>query len=84
MPNRREVDADQRRALELLSDAGPHGCTGATFLAYGFKVDMLAELIRDGLAAAHRKPMKAGERRIEVARVTITTAGRKAIEGRAA
>jgi len=54
MPNRREVDADQRRALELLS------------------------------AAAHRKPMKAGERQIEVARVTITTAGRKAIEGRAA
>ena len=84
MLNRPNVDADQRRALELLSDAGPHGCTGATFLAYGFKVDMLAKLVRDGLVAAYREPMKAGERQIEVARVTITTAGRKAIEGRAA
>lgn len=81
MPNRLEVDADQRRALELLADAGPHGCTGATFLASGFKVGMLAKLVRDGLAAAHRKPVKADERQIEVARVMITAAGRKAIEG---
>ena len=83
MLNRPEVDADQRRALELLADAGPHGCTVTSFLAYGFKVDVLAGLIRNGLAVAHREPMKAGERQIDVARVTITDDGRRAIEGRA-
>jgi hypothetical protein len=64
----------------LLADAGPHGCTGASFLAYGFKVDVLAGLIHNGLAAAHSESMKAGEWPIEVARIMITAAGRTAIE----
>jgi len=75
-----EVNADQRRALELLSDAGLNGCTGATLLSHGFSIEMLADLIRDGLATAHREPlMSAGQRQIDVARVRITDAGRRAL-----
>ncbi len=81
MLNRSEATADQRLALELLADAGPHGCSGATLLEHGFKIDILAELVRDGLAIAHQQPLKAGERQIEVARIRITEAGRKALEG---
>jgi hypothetical protein len=81
MLNRPEVTADQRSALELLANAGPHGCTGATLFAHGFKIGMLAELVRDGLATARRQPLKAGERQIEVARIRITDAGRRALEG---
>jgi hypothetical protein len=81
MLNRPEVNERQRRVLELLAGAGPHGCTGATLLAHGFKIDMLAELVRDGLAAAHREPLKTGQRQIDVARITITTAGQRALEG---
>jgi hypothetical protein len=76
-----QLSAEQRRALELLSDAGEQGCTGATFLAYGFKVDILAELVGGGLAVVHRQPPEAGEWPIEVARVMITDSGRRAIEG---
>jgi len=39
-----QLSAEQRGALELLADAGEQSCPGATFLAYGFKVDLLAEL----------------------------------------
>ena len=75
-----ELNARQRRALELLSDAGQQGCTGATLLAHGFSIDMLADLVRAGLATAHRKPlMSPGQRQIDVARVRITDAGRRAL-----
>jgi len=67
--------------LEVLAEAGLRGCTGATLLAHGFSIDRLADLIRDGLATAHREPLKAGERQFDVARVRITDAGWKAIEG---
>jgi hypothetical protein len=76
-----QLGAEQRRALELLSDAGDQGCTGATFLAYGFKLDILAELVGGGLAVVHRRPAEAGEWPIEVACVVITGSGRRAIQG---
>jgi hypothetical protein len=75
------LGAEQRRMLEMLADAGLRGCTGATLLARGFKVDMLADLVRDGLATAHRETMRAGGRKIKVARVRITDAGRRALAG---
>ena len=76
-----QLSAEQRRALELLFDAGEQGCTGATFLAYGFKVDILAELVGGGLAVVHRQLPKAGEWPIEVACIVLTDVGRRAIEG---
>jgi hypothetical protein len=42
-------------------------------LEHGFKIDMIADLVRDGLATAHRETMWAGRRKIKVARVRITS-----------
>jgi len=80
-PRERHLGAEQRRALEILAAAGLRGCTGATLLAHGFSVDMLADLVHDGLATAHRQTMRVGRRKIQFARVMITDAGRKALEG---
>jgi len=75
-----EVNADQRRALELLSDAGLNGCTWATLLSHGFSIEMLADLIRDGLATTHREPlMSAGQRQIDVPACVLRTRGRRAL-----
>jgi len=71
---------DRRRALKLITAAGPNGCTGATLLAQGVKIDLLAELVRNGLITAHRRPVKLGERQIDVARIRITVIGRRVIE----
>jgi len=50
-------------------------------LAHGFTPDTIASLVRDGLAATRREPMRAGGRTIEVVRVKITDAGLRALEG---
>jgi hypothetical protein len=42
---------------------------------------MLADLVHGGLATAQRQTMRVGRRKIQFARVMITDAGRKAIEG---
>jgi hypothetical protein len=73
------LNAEQRRALELLA-AGPRGCTKGRLLADGFTVDMLADLVSEGLATAQRETMRVGGRTIRVERYRITDAGRKAIE----
>jgi acyl-coenzyme A thioesterase PaaI-like protein len=82
-PRKRHLGAEQLRALTMLADAGFLGCTGATLLAKGFKIDMLADLVREGLATAHAETMRRGGRKIKVARVRITDAGRRALEGHA-
>ena len=58
---------DQRRALELLAGLGARGLTESALLAHGFTIDMLADLVRDGLASAQSETMRAGGRMIEVA-----------------
>jgi hypothetical protein len=75
------LSEDQRGALEML--AGSRCCTGALLLAHGFNVDMVAGLIRDGLATARRETVKVEGRIIKVARVRITDVGRSAIDDRA-
>jgi hypothetical protein len=77
----RDLSAKQRWALEILAAAGLRGCAGATLLAHGFSVDMLAGLVHDGLATAHRQTMRVGRRKIQFARMMITDAGRRALEG---
>src|SRR5260370_30894104 len=56
-------------ALEMLAVWGC--CTGATLLAHGFNVDMLAGLVRDGLANAHREPVNVAGRIINAAPLGI-------------
>jgi hypothetical protein len=81
LPPRRHLSAEQRWALEILAAAGLRGCTGTTLLTRGFNVGMLANLVRDGLATARRETMRMGKRKIKVARVRITDAGQRALEG---
>jgi hypothetical protein len=45
-------------------------------LAHGFTIEMLDALVRDGLATAERRAMRAGRWRIEVTWLTISDAGR--------
>jgi hypothetical protein len=81
MFNRPKINADQRRALELLAVAGLQDCSGATLLAHGVHIDVLAYLVRAGLVTAYRGPTNTGQRQIDVARMRITKAGRRALEG---
>jgi hypothetical protein len=55
-----KLDAEQRRALNLLADAGPRGSTAAILMAHGFTAEMLAGLVRDGLATVASETVKAG------------------------
>ena len=67
----------RRQALELL-EASIDGCTEAIMLAYGFKTELLVELVNAGLATASIEGTVAGRRRVEVIRMRITAAGRRA------
>jgi hypothetical protein len=76
--------AEQRQVLELLASR-PHGVTERLLvLAHGFDTDMIAGLVRTGLAKADREIVKtlakARVKTVEVVRVRITEAGRRAIE----
>jgi hypothetical protein len=66
-------------ALELLASCRD-GCTEALMLAHGFTIEQVVELVRVGLATATTERMVAGNRTIEVARVRITEAGRRALD----
>jgi hypothetical protein len=77
-----KVSPDQRRALQLLADAGLSGCTESIMLAHGFKLAMLAELVSNCWAIAEPERVRAGGRSIEVVSVLITEAGRRALAQR--
>jgi hypothetical protein len=78
-PRKSGRGAEQNRALQLL--AGPHGCTEAIMLAHGFTAELLVDLLGDGLAMAAAGITYAGNRPIEVTRLTITDLGRQALAG---
>jgi hypothetical protein len=75
---RRGPKPDRCRALELLASCR-NGCTEAILLAHGFTVDQTAELVRAGLVTAHSQRVIVARRVIEIARVKITEAGRRAL-----
>jgi hypothetical protein len=78
-PRKHRLSTEQRQALELLA-ADPHGATEELLvLAHGFDSDMIAGLVRRGLATAQRESMKAGGKTIEIVRIRITGAGRDAL-----
>jgi hypothetical protein len=80
-PQGRQLCAEQLSALEVLADAGLWGCTAPTLLAYGFRITMLVNLVRNGLATARRETLRVGDRKIKAARIRITDAGQRALEG---
>jgi hypothetical protein len=77
------LSAEQRLALEMLANAGEGGSTLDMLVANGFPAELLADLVRDGLAIMQGETVKVDERMAEIIRVTITDAGQSAIEGRA-
>jgi hypothetical protein len=79
-PRKPRLSPERRSALGILADA-PHGLTEALLAAHGVTTELLASLVRDGLASVQRQSMKAGGGDVEVTRVKITDAGRRAIEG---
>ena len=80
-PRRRRLNPIRRQALELLASR-PSGITKKLLvLAHGFDTDMIAGLVRTGLATADREIVNARGKTIEVVRITITDAGRRALEG---
>jgi hypothetical protein len=50
-------------------------------LAYGFAAEIIVSLVRDGLATAVSETVRAGDRTIKEARIKITDAGLRALEG---
>lgn len=66
--------------LELLA-VDPRGLADALLLTYGFTRDLLAGLVRAGLATAQRQAAKVGGETIQVVRFRITDAGRRAVKG---
>jgi hypothetical protein len=72
---RRLPKPDYRRALELLASCRD-GCTGAMMLAHGSTIPQMVELVRAGLTTATADRVR---RTIEVARVRMTEARRRAL-----
>ena len=65
-----------------LLDSILHGLTeDQLVLVHEFDRDMIVGLVDKGLAAAHRETIETGGQSIEVVRVMITDAGRRALAG---
>ena len=74
------ISTEQRRALEMLADAESRGSTIDMLIEDGLPAEMVAELVRNGLASMQGDTVKVGGRAIEIIRVQITDAGQRAIE----
>jgi hypothetical protein len=72
------MTADERRLLELLV-ASHEGATDALLQAYGLKLDILISIVSAGLATATPERALAGGKPVDVTRVRITDAGRRAL-----
>jgi hypothetical protein len=67
-------------ALGILA-AAPRGLTESTMLALGFTSELLASLVRDGLATVVSETLRAGDPTNKEKRIKITDAGLRALEG---
>ncbi len=81
-PGEPSLSREQRAVLALLANI-PHGITEELLvLAHGFNRAMIAGLVHEGLAMARREVATGPSRTIiEVVRIMITDAGRRAFEG---
>jgi hypothetical protein len=75
------LDAEQRRALAMLTTAGRNGTTQALLSAHGFDASMIAGLVSHGLATITAEKVRAGGKLVAVVQVRITEAGRDALAG---
>ncbi len=72
---------EECRALQRLAEV-PRGIAKTLMLAYGFTHELIAGLVRDGLATEAPDIARIGKQTIEIELVMITDAGRKAIWNR--
>jgi hypothetical protein len=79
-PPKPRLTREQRRALELLAQ-DPHGTTdGLLVIVHGFETKMLAGLVDQRLATALvGEGVETGGKTVEVIRIMITDAGRRAL-----
>jgi hypothetical protein len=79
-PRKRPLSPNSRRALELLAGS-PDGVTEEMLVyGHGFSRQLLAGLVRAGLVIVRRRVIMAGDKPVEIGKVMITAAGRRAIE----
>jgi hypothetical protein len=69
---------DERRLLEMLAGS-EDGTTDALLTAHGFKLDVLISIVSAEFATATPERTFAAGRPVEVTRVRITDAGRRAL-----
>jgi hypothetical protein len=74
------LTTNQRQALTMLADAGPIGYPRPVLLMHGFSPTVLEGLVYEGLITAQPETVCAGRKPIQVTRVRITDAGRRALE----
>jgi hypothetical protein len=78
LPMSGDFTAVRNSALTLLAEHA-HGCTGAMMVTHGFSIELLNQLIRDGFATARTERAIRGDKSIEIVRLKITDAGRRAL-----
>jgi hypothetical protein len=69
------MTADERRLLELLAGSAD-GSTDALLREHGLTLEVMADMVRAGFATVHC------DRAVEITRVWMTDAGRRALNGR--
>jgi len=80
-PQKHRLSLSRRRALELLAGS-PDGATKETLVrVHGISRDIIAGLVRTGLATARHEIVSADSKPMRGMRYHITTAGRMALEG---
>jgi hypothetical protein len=80
LPRKSHLSPEWRQVLQLLASS-PRGATEEVLvLGHGFSRDMLAMLVLAGLAKVVSETVRAGGSTIKVERVSITDAGRRAID----
>jgi hypothetical protein len=80
---KRRLSPQPRRTKEMLRllASNPHGATEALLVrVHGFDSDMVASILRAGLATAERETLNAGAKPVEAVRLRITPSGQNAIE----
>jgi len=73
------LNPEQYRARKMIADGGQNGYTERALAAQGFEINMVAGLIRDGLATVWPRRIRVSRGVIDVARIGITDEGRQAL-----
>jgi hydrogenase maturation factor len=78
-PENQNIRPSHHRVLRALAKT-QYGCDVNALLTRGFKIETMGDLVRAGLATVRVETVKECGLAIEIARIRITAAGRKAIQ----